>query len=533
MDERTADQTSRRTDRYGSRMRWRQASSVAVAIALAGLGTAGASAQHAPRAHADALHTSSHRRGTPTPGRLHHAGRWLVDSHGRVVILHGFNVVDKVAPYEPPAGGFGASDARFLQRHGFTAVRLGVIPEAVEPSPGHFDDRYLARIRVTQQLLARHGIRSLLDFHQDLYNEKFQGEGLPAWMIDDDGLPVAPKVGFPGNYFAMPALQEAFDNLWSNAAGPGGVGLATRYAALVRHVARYFHGEPGVLGYDVFNEPFPGTDDLACFPPLGCETADRDQLLPFMRRAVRAVHSVDPHVLAFYEPWLMFDYGAPTYVGRVAPGQVGMSFHDYCIGALGLPSLAAVQPVCDSLVESRVMANALHQAKTTGSALLLSEFGAERNVADLREVVDLADSHGISWLEWAYCDCGDPTGSGSAEALVLDPRRPPRGSNVAHSTLQALDEPYAQLVSGTPTAMSYDPATDVFRLRYDTRSPGRRRFGAGARSRIYVPPLHYRHGYRVRVDGARVVSGRDAAHLVLAQRHRRTRAVTVVVHPAA
>src|SRR5205823_13991041 len=37
---------------------------------------------------------------------LGHAGRWITDSDGRVVILHGVNVVYKVPPYAPDAAGF-------------------------------------------------------------------------------------------------------------------------------------------------------------------------------------------------------------------------------------------------------------------------------------------------------------------------------------------------------------------------------------------------------------------------------------------
>ena len=38
---------------------------------------------------------------------LGHAGRWITDADGRVVILHGVNMVYKVPPYAPDAIGFG------------------------------------------------------------------------------------------------------------------------------------------------------------------------------------------------------------------------------------------------------------------------------------------------------------------------------------------------------------------------------------------------------------------------------------------
>src|SRR4051794_41954426 len=95
---------------------------------------------------------------------LGHAGRWITDAHGRVVVLHGVNMVYKRAPYAPDAIGFGADDARFLAREGYNTVRLGIIYKAVEPRPGVYDDAYLARIGRTVRALGPEGIVSLLDF---------------------------------------------------------------------------------------------------------------------------------------------------------------------------------------------------------------------------------------------------------------------------------------------------------------------------------------------------------------------------------
>lgn len=89
-----------------------------------------------------------------------HAGRWITDAHGRVVIVHGIDMVYKVAPY-PAATGFGNDDAAFLARMGFNAVRVGVIWKAVEPEPGVYDDAYVNHAG-TDRTLARHGIVSLL-----------------------------------------------------------------------------------------------------------------------------------------------------------------------------------------------------------------------------------------------------------------------------------------------------------------------------------------------------------------------------------
>src|SRR5690349_19188615 len=98
-----------------------------------------------------------------------HTGRWITDPQGRVLLPHGLNMVNKLKPYAPAATGFGEDDARFLARNGLNVVRLGVIYTAVEPQPGRYDDGYLAGIAKTVATLGRHGVYTLLDFHQDQY----------------------------------------------------------------------------------------------------------------------------------------------------------------------------------------------------------------------------------------------------------------------------------------------------------------------------------------------------------------------------
>ena len=258
-------------------------------------------------------------------------GRWLVDPQGRALVLHGLNMVYKLAPYAPDQVGFGRDDARFLARQGFTTVRLGLIWAAVEPQPGVYDDAYLGRIERTTRILAKEGIWVLLDFHQDLYHERFQGEGAPTWAVQDDGLPAEPQLGFPANYFVMPGLNRAFDNFWANSPGPGGVGLQERYAAAWAHVAAYFSKTPKVLGLDLLNEPWPGTGWQACANPVGCPEFDA-RLEAFSQRVIDAIRTVDSRTTVFYEPNVIFNNGAQTSV-RPSSDNLAFSFHDYCLTA--------------------------------------------------------------------------------------------------------------------------------------------------------------------------------------------------------
>lgn len=458
----------------------------------------------------------------------------VLDSLGRVLVLHGVNMVAKLDPYAPDELGFGRDDARFLARQGFTTVRLGLIWKAVEPQPGEYDDAYLARIRRTTRVLADHGIRTLLDFHQDLYHERFQGEGAPDWAVLDDGLPSQPQLGFPNNYFVNLGLNRAFDNFWANAAGPGGVGLQDRYAAAWAHVATFFRGTPGVLGIDVFNEPWPGTGWQLCINPLGCPTFD-GRLEAFTQRVVDAVRAVDPATPVFYEPNVLFNNGVATLVTPTGT-DLGFSFHDYCLtadlglDAVGLPT-GEDDPLCGTF-DDLVWRNAASHIAGTGHAGLLTEFGATSDTAVLRDMVARAQAADVGWQYWAYCGCDDPTttGPGAEQALVTDPAAPLRGDNIDRAKLRALVIPYAQAVAGTPSGSTYDRGTRTFTTGWDVARIGGGTFDAGARSRIVVPRLVYRDGYRVEATGARVVSRPGARVLVVAQRPG-AREVRVTVTP--
>lgn len=463
-----------------------------------------------------------------------HAGRWITDAHGRVVLLHGVNMVSKLAPYEPAATGFGADDAAFLHANGLDVVRVGIILKGLEPSPGVFDDAYLASIRSTVDTLGRAGVLSLLDFHQDMFNERFFGEGFPDWMVQDDGLPNQPNAGFPGNYLSMPAVSRAFDHLWENSPDATGVGLEQRFADAWAHVAAVFRGDHNVLGYDLFNEPWPGSQWPTCATPAGCPAFDQTVLTPFYQRVIGAIRAVDPTTLAFYEPNVLFDFGANTSVGPVGQPGTAMDFHDYCLsGDVGPAAGAPGGSQSCSTTEDQVLANADAQAQRTGDALLLSEFGSTDDLSDLGHVMAGADSHLVSWIYWAYCGCGDPTGSPATEGIVVDPSKPLSGANLHDpAKLDLLAQPYPQVTAGTPQRFAYDAGTRTFTFSYTTARAAGGRFGAGARSEVVMPARDYPSGYRATATGARVVSGCGAPTLVLAARTGAT-SVSVRAVPSA
>jgi endoglycosylceramidase len=436
---------------------------------------------------------------------LGHAGRWITDSRGRVVILHGTNMVYKLAPYYPAAAGFNDADASFLRANGFNVVRVGLIWKAIEPQPGVYDDAYLAQIEQTVATLAKRGIVSLLDSHQDMYNEKYQGEGFPDWAVQDDGLPNEPKAGFPDNYFVNPALQRAFDNFWANQPGPDGIGLQDHYAAAWAHVVQRFAANRSVLGYEILNEPFMGSEYPTCANTEGCPLFDA-KLSAFYRKVNEAIRAIDARTLVWYEPNPAFNFGANTHVTSPGP-RSGFAFHDYC--------LANEAEGC--VTHEITIDNAQKYVAGSGDALLMDEWGATSSVSDLDTMVSLADQHMLPWAEWAYCLCQDPTTTGQDQGIVQEASKPPSGKNLNAGTLEALVEPYPQLVAGTPLAWSFTRETGTFGFRYDTlAADGTHAFRAGSVTQIAAPRLSYPSGYAVQVSGGKAVSKPGARTLRVA-----------------
>jgi endoglycosylceramidase len=433
---------------------------------------------------------------SPTPvGPLGHQGRWLTDATGRVLLLRGINFVPKEAPYYPSAAGFGEDDAAWLEDNGFDAVRLGLTGAGIMPTPGHIDERFLDHLQETVDTLAAHHIYVLLDLHQDGWGERANGEplgsdGFPEWMTLTGGA-ANTHTGFPLYYVTNPAIQAAFQGLWDDAPGPDGVPLQAQVATMFGALAQRFGHNPWVLGYDVFNEPWPGTEWSSCLtPPDGCSDLDRRELDPLYAKVTKAVRAHDPDGLVLGEPFVLFNFGsAGTAMAR--PGgdpASGMSFHMYTV---------------DPAQEPQVVANALDWSTRTGGALLDTEWGATTDPAAITRQADVLDRAMIPWMYWAY-DVGVPSGTASP------------GASFTPAVVPFVARPHPVAVAGTPTAFAYDAAARVLDFSWDaTRASGEGRFPPGAVTSISTPAVAYPDGYSVEVTGAKVTSAPCAATLTL------------------
>lgn len=407
----------------------------------------------------------------------------IQDPGGRVVVLHGFNMVWKTAPYYPPSSIYPAPfavpqsksyfderDARLLEENGFNVVRLGLIWKGLEPKRGVFDDAYLDRMANLIDLLRRYGIAVLLDFHQDMANEQFQGEGFPDWAIHTGvdtpagelaSIPATNCCGFPGNYFT-PAVGRVFDNIWNNA-----FGLWSAYADAWAHVAARLGSRPNVVGYDVMNEPWPGTQWPTCVLPIGCPMFEDLFLQPFFENVARAIRAVQPAGIVFWEPVVMNDFGTQNMVGLIRPfadPNNGLSFHDYClIGGQFVQQISRAQdPECQQ-TEPITFMNQKNAGARNGSALGLTEFGASDDLVDIGRVKDGADADAISWFFWQYQGWSDPTGNPAGEGMSAKDDQQ-RFATMKAAKLALLTETYPQAVAGV--APSWHTSGATFTVSY-------------------------------------------------------------------
>ena len=184
-------------------------------------------------------------------------GQRFVDAEGRQVLLHGLNVISK-SKDESYLSWHGSDEFAAMRRWGMNCVRLGIIWDGVEPEPGRYDDAYLEGVAKRVAWAAENGLYVFLDMHQDLYSVLYS-DGAPEWATLHEGKPHAKGAVWSDSYMISPAVQTSFDNFWANKPAADGVGIQDHYAAAWRHVAKRFADNPTVIGYDLMNEPFPGS----------------------------------------------------------------------------------------------------------------------------------------------------------------------------------------------------------------------------------------------------------------------------------
>ncbi len=480
----------------------------------------------------------------------------MYDSNGRMVLMHGTNVVYKHPPYiaYPDPGepwNFSASDAARMQQLGFNVVRLGIEWQGLEPgsggpnqpkicapgtpgNPQEFNravaDQYLEHVAATVKLLSKYGIYTLLDMHQDVYNRLFRGEGAPDWAVCTDNVPIVPKGGRWSNNYSNAQLQTAVQHFWANDV----VGnLQGQFDLVWKTVADYFKNNRWVVGYDPYNEPFSTetqiasestfTGQLECFytgrdhtgflangaTSLVCPpTVPADGVVP-------AIQSVDSHHLIFVEPDIYWVTGGniPSQLGPMPFPRLVFNFHVYCgdrspITGNPINLLQCLQSEETAASEqdvTRLSMNSPYQPN--GPAIFMSEFGATTSRALAGFDAEWAGLDEVGWAYWAWKYYQDPTGS-SAEGLVL-----PNGTY--SPIVSELSRTYPQEVAGIASSILFNPFTGAWGMIYTPSLSA-----SGSTIIAIAAQQHYPNGWCAAVRGGRITSPPGSTHLSIATKGR-------------
>jgi hypothetical protein len=262
-----------------------------------------------------------------------------------------------------------------------------------------------------------------------------------------------------------------------------------------------YKDEPAVLGYDLLNEPEPGT--LA----TGNSTFVASYLTPFYRSAIDALRTIDQRHLALFQPpksWPMY----PTPLERpqaVYAPHYYPNLLDYLYQ--GVLSTSQYAPLLQSLED---------QAQQLGVPLLIGEYGmpwfAENDgdaalegqfAAQEKLARDLMDASGIGFTRPWYAD--DRAAYFWAEQGILLNWALFRGESglggpERRFITDVVVRPYPQAVAGTAGGFSYDQATRRLVLTYTPAA-------ARGRTDVHVPRLrHYAAGFLVRYTGGLVLA---------------------------
>lgn len=158
----------------------------------------------------------------------------------------------------------------------------------VEPTPNGYNETYLDEMEELINEAGSYGIYTLIDFHQDLIAEKFCGDGVPTWLIDEIKgyrnfpFPIGKKIhlnssGLPswsdcnqdnwGTYYFSRDVSKTFEELYRI-----GSKLNTKFTEYWKKIATRFKDNKYVIAYELINEPFPGNpyrDPLILIPSMG------------------------------------------------------------------------------------------------------------------------------------------------------------------------------------------------------------------------------------------------------------------------
>lgn len=390
-------------------------------------------------------------------------GRFFRDMAGRAVMLRGVNVAgsSKVPPFT------AAKDPAIfdpLPGWGLNTVRLLFTWEAYEPSEGTYDNDYIEYYVSAIRAAWARGLYVIVDFHQDAFS-RFSvdgcGEGFPVWALPPDIPPDTPDNGPACASWGVKMQNDAEMLAAWDAFHADTYGAKTRYLAMLESVSTRLSDEPGVIGYDVMNEPW---GDEATVLSL------------FHEQAAAAVRGPSPDAILFVSPAALTSAGKQTALLEPSFQNFAYSPHFYDASVVLFDSWSGYEPD-----EPFSFMNG--KAAEWNAPLFLGEFGApgpaENGLAYVDMLYRRLDEGLTSGAQWVYSpDWSEEKKDGwnDEDFSIVD------GQGRLRDNFRI--RPFPAKVAGTPTlfrvTVASDPKDSQIELSWDADPE------AGA-TEIFVP----------------------------------------------
>jgi endoglycosylceramidase len=254
----------------------------------------------------------------PPAGTGYHVDDGVIqDALGQMIYLRGINVHEDAKYHPDHIIPLEEREVSILLQSGFNSVRLLTGWAAIMPEEGVFDEVYLQKYVDEVTKLTAAGLFVVVDMHQDVWGDPF-GNGAPDWACPEEiKADYVPSDPWWTNYFAT-QVEGCFDQFWDS------TDLQDQYAAAWQEVARRVCANPAVVGFDLMNEPWPGS-------AFGQEDWDQTVLVPFYRRVIDAVREVCSDRVFFLEPSRAYEFGLadPIEIPVQDQGRVVLAPHYY------------------------------------------------------------------------------------------------------------------------------------------------------------------------------------------------------------
>lgn len=491
---------------------------------------------------------------------------WFKDSDGRYALFRGVNFASraKLPPYLPILP-LDVKDKKineniinkfhqelqvlknefdYMQQLGFNIVRLLVVWKAIEPEKNTNPEilsedgiKYLELVKEIIDALYERGIYVIIDFHQDIAHEIYGGDGFPDWALSIDEKYkqfIQPADLKNPTWFLRyndPLVQHTLSCFWKNmevtekgfiqnqSSGP-----RTHLEKTIGATARFFQsinngkGHPAILGYELFNEPYPIGLDM--------EEFEKKTLPEYYVNTLREIRSPqtdgnpgDENSFVFVEPRMdltayfsiEYDFGLLDFLTKhfewsldlsaFFNERVVFSFHYYDSG-LFIPLIPKDMDIRRQ--EWPKLFQRMRDAAIKRNAIpFLTEFGASQDWKEnadflfstsmplVRVVMDLlykqVESTLLNATYWNYdlYNTQNEHDNWNLENFsLLGPNREPRNQDI-------VARPYPMRSSAKPTFLWFDLNTKYCVVKLTG-------FPVDAPTMIYIPSsIHYPDGFKV------------------------------------